>query len=714
MRIPYAGPGQHSPAKFVDGVRNLLSRWLQVAACAVVSVAATATTVSAETLLMPNRDMLAGASEVVWGITTLPNGSSTYRINYGDGGGFSAATPVVDRSYIALNRTYALQGPYTITLEVTNGATVETATTAVVVYNGALLSAFELRELNVNRAIQNGLRSLWQSQNNRTTFDTTIETSWPWFPSGHGDTTIASAALGVLAVQNQGFQLSNNNNAPTGLYQKYLVRRGINYVLARLTTLNITALTPAGNDACTIYGPPPCIALFGANTAGADAGYINGIALLSLAGSGAMNRTNVEVTSANVVNRTYGEILQRMVNASLWGQNDVGTGRGGWIYSFNGNSSDGSTNGWQLLGLLDAEAAGMTVPAWVRTEFARALAAGLNNDGSYDYMADNSRANNSSVNVAKTGVGVQGMFFTGRLATDPDLALAKTWIGARWANQALGQQFVCSGPAGLTYNKGCAYGMYNVFKGFRLFGIPTLAGVNRPAGPGSIPSDDWYADYVDWLLANQFGPTTPTGGHWQNMTFSSQTTLLAAQTSLALLMLSPTALVLPDPVQFGAVGLQHGTPLTTDPRTNPVTNPPGTHTVTGITVATNGSPIPGVTVQFRVLTGPNAGASGSGNSGANGQTTFTYTGTGGAGQDRIQANVGALLSNVLIKNWVAAGLTCDINNDGRVTPADVLLIRGRLNSAATSLTDPFDSNRDGVVNVADMRFCQLRQTAATP
>ena len=108
---------------------------------------------------MPKRDMLAGTSEVVWGITTLPNGS-TYRIDYGDGGGFSAPAPVADRSYIALNHTYALSGPFTITLEVTNGPTVETATTEVAVFNGALLSAFELRELNVNRAIQNGLRYL--------------------------------------------------------------------------------------------------------------------------------------------------------------------------------------------------------------------------------------------------------------------------------------------------------------------------------------------------------------------------------------------------------------------------------------------------------------------------------------------------------------------------------------------------------------------------
>ena len=71
--------------------------------------------------------------------------------------------------------------------------------------------------------------------------------------------------------------------------------------------------------------------------------------------------------------------------------------------------------------------------------------------------------------------------------------------------------FACSSG---TYNKGCAYGMFNVFKGFKLYGILTLPGVGRAAGPGAIPANDWYADYVDWLLANQTSPTTQAGGNW--------------------------------------------------------------------------------------------------------------------------------------------------------------------------------------------------------
>ncbi len=679
---------------FFKRQRALSAAWIAVWLVGLVA----AMPASAETLMMPKRDALMGSPEVVWGITTLPNGAATtYTIDFGDGTTVGPTT-VADRSYIAVNKTYTNSGVFVATLRVVNGATVETATTEIAVFNGASMSAFDLRNLNVNRAIQNGLRYLWTSQTNRTTFDTNVTTAWGNFPTPF-------TALAVLAFQNHGYRLPNSNAAPTGLYEKYAVRRGFNFVLGSLQNLAI-GVTPAGNNPCLAVPAPACTALF-SNTVG-DPGYENGLVILPFAGSGALNRTVTEVAAVAVNGKTFGEILQRLVNGSAWGQNDSGIGRGGWFYTFNSTSSDGSTNGWQLLGLLDAEAAGATVPAWVKTEWALALAAGLNNDGSFDYQADNNRASPSAVNVAKSGVGVQGMFFAGRLPTDPDVALAKTYLGNRWANQGLGQSFVCQNG---TFNKGCAYGMFNVFKGFRLFGIETLPGVNRPAGPGTIPSDDWYADYVDWLVANQTAPTTPTGGNWNAMAFSSQTTNAPTNASIALLILSPTALVLPDPGQFGTVGLRHGNPLTTAPQTNPVTTPPGTHMVTATTTAPNGSPIAGVTVTFRVISGPNSGATGTANTGANGQATFTYTDNGGAGVDNIQAFVGNIASNVLVKNWVVVITRCDADRDSDIDSADISLIRAGIGQPP-AVDDPRDANGDGLITINDARTCAARCTRA--
>ena len=63
----------------------------------------------------------------------------------------TAPAAVTDRSYIAINHTYALAGVKTATLSVTSGGTTETATVKIAVYNPASLSAFDLRNLNVNR-----------------------------------------------------------------------------------------------------------------------------------------------------------------------------------------------------------------------------------------------------------------------------------------------------------------------------------------------------------------------------------------------------------------------------------------------------------------------------------------------------------------------------------------------------------------------------------
>jgi hypothetical protein len=260
--------------------------------------------------------------------------------------------------------------------------------------------------------------------------------------------------------------------------------------------------------------------------------------------------------------------------------------------------------------------------------------------------------------------------------------------------------------------------MYNVFKGFKLYGVLTLPGVGRPAGPGPIPANDWYEDYIDWLLTNQTNPTTQAGGHWagagvNNLAFSSQTQNDPAEAALALLIMSPVVLVQPDPDTFSMVGLKQGNPLSIDPDTNPV----GTlHTVVAKAESAGGGPIPGVTISFQV-SGRNT-ATGSGQSNALGEVTFSYTDTGDQnadGQDTIQAFIGQLgsnvASNVLEKNWqAAAGLVCDVDLDGDVDISDLLAIRAK-NGQPAAAGDIFDPNGDGSINIVDIRYCYLRQTA---
>ncbi|MCS6804774.1 MAG: Ig-like domain-containing protein, partial [Blastocatellia bacterium] len=79
------------------------------------------------------------------------------------------------------------------------------------------------------------------------------------------------------------------------------------------------------------------------------------------------------------------------------------------------------------------------------------------------------------------------------------------------------------------------------------------------------------------------------------------------------------------------------------------------HTVT-VTVTQNGAPQSGVTVNFNVTSGPNAGATGLGTTNASGQATFTYTGSGGTGTDTITASgslSGVPFSCTATKTWIA-------------------------------------------------------------
>ena len=634
-----------------------VTRWAGQAVVLALATLVTVSSASAETLMMPKRDALKGTSMVVWGVHTQ-SGSPACSIDFGD------ATPAadctgLDRSYVTLNHTYATSGNFIATLTV--GA--ETATVAIQVFDGLAMTADNLRSLKVNMAIQDGLRYLWTSQANRAgDFPASVTTNWG------NSYSYADAALIVLAFENHGYKLTGNA-APTGLYEKYVVRRGLNYVLSQLSQITLGVQT-AGNPcvgAGTGWDGSDCIGL-STTTGDNHSGYGTSVSILPFAASGALSRVNTEVAGATA-NMTYGEVLQRLVNTAAWGQTDSGAGRGGWGYAHNGGQFDGSTVGWAILGFLDAEAAGATVPAFVRTEFKFGFDNALNTDGSFDYGADGSPASVNNTNPQKGGIGLQGLFFIGETGGARE-GLVKTYISSWWESQKVTTQqcgweyywwygwyyscwnvtsYVPQGIGGNAWdgppNKGSAYSMFNNFKGLKLAGVSTLPGVARAAGPGSQPAGDWYADYQDWLVTNQQSANTSGGGDWGTINFSCCYSGLPINTAIAELILSPVALVLPDEDKFAAVGLT--------PATNTALELT-THTVTAHADSTGGTPVPGATVNFTILTGPNAGLTGTDTTDSNGEATFTYTDQGPLGTvgvDTIQATIGALSSNTVSMTW---------------------------------------------------------------
>ena len=145
--------------------------------------------------------------------------------------------------------------------------------------------------------------------------------------------------------------------------------------------------------------------------------------------------------------------------------------------------------------------------------------------------------------------------------------------------------------------------------------------------------------------------------------------------AVAELILAPVALVNPDPQLSSSVGLKQGSPLSPNDVTGPVSS---SHMVTAEVRGAGNVPVPGATLTFSVLSGPNAGASGVCNpvscvSGADGNVTWTYNGGPNTGTDHIQASIGSLTSNVLNKIWIIPSTKCDANNDGKVTQADLTI-----------------------------------------
>jgi VCBS repeat-containing protein len=628
---------------------------------AALFVALAATAASAETLMMPKRDGTRGQNVIVWGVSTLPNGSP-YTLNFGDG--TSVSGNVADRSYIAFAHNYATAGTFTARLRV--GA--EEATVEVRILDPATLpggpAGEAARGLRINMAIEDGLRWFWVNQESRSAnFPVSSVTTWP------GSTWRTSySALAALAFENHGYKLPNDNSAPTGLYEKYIVQRALNYVVSALVTLNI-APEAAGNP-CQGLGPPPlpasCVALAERRHDTFHESYTTGVAMLPLAASGALMRINTAgnpgttgFSAGNIPNytvgKTYGEILQRMSNALVWGQANSGVARGGWYYNFNAGSMDGSTVGWDLLALLDAAAAGIVVPAFSKTEFAFGLAGSLNTNGTLDYQGNGDAASMASVGPAKNGVGLQGLFYIGETTGARVDAVVNT-INSWWSGAGGIGGNAWGGPG----NKGGGYAMFNNFKGLKLAGITTLPAVTRPAGPGAIPAGDWYADYQDWLVANQTTPNTLTGGNWGTMSFSCCDNTAALNNAIAELILSPVALVLPDADKFASVGLRPATASGVEstpsvPRSHTVIARAEGPTPPGSPPGTEGPPVAGATVIFQIISGPNVGSTFSAVTAANGEVSWTYTDSAvpfpSFGTDRIRASIGTLQSNIAEMTW---------------------------------------------------------------
>lgn len=614
-----------------------------------------ASSAAATTLMMPDRDALKGPGPgtdvVVWGNTTLAAGTP-FTLDCGNG------TPVVNGNvvtpyYIATVCNYPTSGVFTAKLNVTGDPQ---ATSFVSVFDAALLGA-NLFGIQINLAIQDGLRWLYVNQDNKTVG--TLQTSWA-SDKGALAPIMAYTSLAVLAFENHGFNLAAPAAGGTTIY-KDLVQRGLNFIFDNLGTQTLTSGQATGlADPCAGpgIGPAPCIGL--GEIAGPPQGYASAIAALAVAGSGVpaftVNPLLGSQSGGFVANKSYAEISQRQIDLLAWAQADAPSlNEGGWRYALNDQDHDASVMGWDILAMLDGAQFGDVLPSFVATELAKIVAATSCTEAageltlSYNVHSSGGACGGPFPDFILTyshaGVMLQALKFMGVPAGDSRVTQTLTYLNNHWVTGEAGpNKYGCSADPSVTPdpNKGCAYDMFQVFKGLKLYGFTTLSNANF--------SGDWHKDYQDYLRTNQVAPTTTAGGQWMapSMHWSCCDEDIRGITALAELILAPTALILPANLTLS--------PLTA---TNPVNT---THTVTAHATNAGGGAVPGVTVTFVILSGPNSGSPvvcsetglNTNVTDNNGDAKCTYSDAGGAGTDTIRANIASLQSNTVTKTWASA------------------------------------------------------------
>jgi uncharacterized repeat protein (TIGR01451 family) len=167
----------------------------------------------------------------------------------------------------------------------------------------------------------------------------------------------------------------------------------------------------------------------------------------------------------------------------------------------------------------------------------------------------------------------------------------------------------------------------------------TVGGVGdsnaNPAAPNATPNGDPRFDDELYNLL----PFVATGD--TQITVFTQNPSNDDNIFFAALVLNSTTAVVGEGIVLGPINAQNLV------NTN--------HTLTATVQDSNGSPVAGRTVTFTVISGPNAGTTGTGVTGPDGKATFTYS-SSTTGVDEIQASFldsagNTVLSNVARKEW---------------------------------------------------------------
>ena len=393
-----------------------------------------------------------------------------------------------------------------------------------------------------NRANAAIAESLWYMHRTQTRFDGDVlavegqaESIIPmgsWFyPATSGPITVSSQAATLNTFEANGHRENGDDANP---YTE-TVRRGMSALFARLQPVAISVQTLNSLDANPRDDDPDSngngigISLDNRNIGSVrsyDLPYQLGMIMDAIVASGTPG-TIAKTGPADVIDRSYGDIVQDMVDWYAMAQSD-NVSHGGWQYSPFNNSSgsqDNSASGWAATGIVAAEDLfGAVVPDWLKTrnqnglEYTDQESDVSDNDGIHGYNFTNPIwGSYGTSGAAMVQMSMDSIEATSSATPDERWVRTENFFRRHFDDPATGNNF-----------KNYYYGMFNFSKAMRTAKpasvniIGTVAGA-ADGGIGCGPNIgcvaggpnplDWYNDPVSGLAQTIISYQTTTGAN---------------------------------------------------------------------------------------------------------------------------------------------------------------------------------------------------------
>lgn len=435
---------------------------------------------------------------VAWSLQT----PLSYEWDFGDGSAKQSGT-VSNKRFIQAKHTYnGVEGkPFIATIKITD-ANGRTATDQYLLRVRA-----KSLDIETNVAIDDGL---WYLHGRQTRSETA---QWLY------GTWNERYQEGATASAIQAFEINGHLELGDVREDPYVetVSRGLHSLFSLLTVQNISAQT---------YGDPDS----NGNGIGISVNtgrlpiYQGGMVMDAIASSGSAN-TFADTGPSGVVNRTYKDIAQDMIDQYAWGQYDSATVGGGWRYYWN-QHPDNSAAQWGAIGVLALKHVfDLDLPQWAKDRNNAWL--------DYSFSGTGFGYTGKGAGQAQTPSGMVQMPMDEKDTSDPRWIASESTVTKNWANWYK--------------NTNNYYALFALTKAMRL-ALPNP--IVNLTGPGTYNGLDWFSDPVSGVRRTLIDDNFASG----NGSFAGASTWVSGDLADAwgVIMLTPTLFVQPPVADAGS------------------------------------------------------------------------------------------------------------------------------------------------------------------